>query len=104
MVSLHQIKKLKNPESVGTSYKGMQKNGSEMTCIIVAVGDDLMWKGKNWYSMRLHFRGELKHLDRLITVFAMLKAWKNNFKLAFLKATTLYTDSLLCTLWQRELM
>ena len=41
-------KKLKNPESVGTSYIKMQKNVSEMTCIIVAVGDDLMWKGKNW--------------------------------------------------------
>ena len=80
----------------------MQKNGSRMTCIVVAVGDDLMWKGKTGNSMRLHFRRELKHLDRLITVFAKLKAGKKNFKLAFLKSTTLYTDSL-CTLWQREL-
>ena len=40
------------------------------------------------------FRGKQKHLDRLITVFTKLKAWSNNFKPAFLKATTLYKKSL----------
>ena len=37
------------------------------------------------------FRGKQNHLNRLIIVFAKLKAWSSNFKLAFLN-TTLYKD------------
>ena len=76
----------------------LQKNGSETTCIISgSIGDDLMWKEKDWYIVPgiYSFRGK-QHVDRLITVFAKLKA-RGNFKPTFLKATTLYkTHYILC--------
>ena len=73
----------------------LQKNGSEMTCIISgSIGDDLMWKEKDWYMVPgiYSFRGKQYHLDRMISVFAKLKACGNNFKLA---AMTLYENLLL---------
>ena len=49
-------------------------------------------------------RGKQKHLDRLIIVFAKLKAWNNNFKLGFsMQRLTMYSAATTVAIFQKML-
>ena len=59
----------KIPESVGTSFRKMQKNGSKMTCIVSGSRRCSDVEGKELVVPCIYiFRGKQKHYDRLIAV------------------------------------